>query len=218
VFLPLVNRLIGYLAGGGASTADAAVGEEMVLLRGGWDLDQPVYVVRPDGGRQRATVVMAGTEPVALLPGDAVDQPGFYRVEAPNRAPSGSEGSASLLRAVNAPRTESVPRVLDLDRAQVQAGQWRLTTLVPDAGHDAESVAALWATGRGGRGLWDTLLWVALMAALLEPLVAGRVARGRAKDVASAPRGRRKVRERIPAGVGARKDSRTNRASEERAA
>jgi uncharacterized membrane protein len=221
VFLPLVNRLVSYLAGGGAGAAESSVGEEMVLLRGGWDLYQPVYVARPDGGRQRATIALVGTEPVALLPGSAVDQPGFYRVELPigtrsasqrpARARSPSDGPdpdhcPPLLRAVNAPRTESIPHLLDLGRAQAQAGSWRLTTVAPAAANDTDSLAALWSTGRGGRGLWDTLLWVVLMLALLEPLVA---------RVASAPRGQRKSRAGIPAVVGTRKGSRTR---EERAA
>lgn len=172
VFLPLASRLVSYLAGGGSGTADAAVGEEIALLRGGWDLDQPIYVARPDGSRLRATVAVVGAEPVALLPGDAVEQAGFYRLELP--------GSAKrTLRAVNVPRRESVPRVLDLARAQELAGRWRLTTLGPVADHHEETVAALWSSGRGGRGLWDTLLWIVLILALLEPLVAGRLGRAR---------------------------------------
>jgi hypothetical protein len=181
VFLPLVSRLVSYLAGGGSSASETTVGEEMVLLRGGWDLDQPVFVARPDGGRLRATVAVVGAEPVALLPGEAVEQAGFYRVELPGSAPR-------TLRAVNVPRSESVPRVLDMTRAAALAGRWRLTTLGPVADHCEETAASLWSSGRGGRGLWDSLLWVALILALLEPLVAGRL--GRASVTRSAENAR----------------------------
>ena len=183
VFLPLINRLASYLAGSGTGIATHAVGEDLVLLRGGWNVDQPVYVLRPDGVRLRAGVDVVGAEPVALLRAEAVTQPGFYQLElpaadgSPRQAQQNSTTASSVL-AVNVPRRESIPRTLDLGDARRLAGNWRVEvtdTAAPGGATNEQSLAALLTGGAGGHGVWDTLLWAALLFVLLEPLIANRV-------------------------------------------
>ncbi|MCK4341859.1 MAG: hypothetical protein KAY37_09075, partial [Phycisphaerae bacterium] len=240
LFLPLVSRLVSYLAGGGTGGAAQAVGEEIVLLRGGWDLDQPVYVVRPDGARLRAAVRVAGAEPLAVLPAEVVDRPGFYRLEFPSGSNNVAAGPRAgrptgwkpvphedvaagprtgrptgwkpvphtgkmpvphtgrmpvphkTVRAVNTPRGESVPQLLDLDLAAQLAGNWRLEIVEAGgrAGGDDQTVATLLGGGPAGRGIWDTLLWTVLIFVLLEPLIANRIIGARTDEKAAK---RRKV-------------------------
>lgn len=195
-FLPLLNRMVSYLAGGGTGGAEHAVGEEMVLLRGGWDVEQPVYVLRPDGTRVRAAVSVVGAEPLALLPAETVSQPGFYELELPAGARHPDGGPLHSVRAVNVPRSESDPHVLDVTQAQELAGNWRLQT-VELAGRaagavDEETIAAVLTGGPGGRGVWDVLLWAVLMFVLLEPLIANRIIGSRTTDKGGASASRRR--------------------------
>lgn len=168
-FLPLVGGMVSYLAGGGGQPGDHQVGEELVVLRGGWNPDQPVSVVRPDGLRLRAAVRTRGAEPLAVLPPESVDQPGFYELDPP--------GETSY--AVNVPRSESIPRQLDLDAARRLAGNWRLDIVDSPARGGilgAQATAAVLAGGPAARGLWDALLWIVLLVVLIEPPLANRLA------------------------------------------
>ena len=167
VFVPLVNRLIGYLAGSGAPAVADEVGSELVLLRGGWDYQEPLNVRRPDGTACVADVRLRAAAPQAYLAPGAADQVGFYELPAP---PKGR--SWRRLRAVNAPRRESLVPLLDMSILAEQAGQWRVRAV--DAG-DADldrQIAALLTSEHAGRAVWDMLLWTVLALVILEPLFA----------------------------------------------
>jgi hypothetical protein len=175
-FLPLVNLLVGHLAGGRTGSEQHTVGQQIVLRRGGWDADTPLHIRRPDGLRVRAEVDVVNAEARALLRPAETALPGFYEVE-----PGGE------LLAVNVARRESVPRHLDLDEAERLAGRWRLDSL--DASDQStDAVAGLLAGGVGGRGIWDTLLWTVLILALLEPLIANQLRGSAAEDAVVAKR------------------------------
>ncbi len=177
-FVPLMTQMVSYLAGGGAADADHHVGAELLLLRGGWDANQPVYAVRPDGGRFRAAVRVVGAEPQAYLAADTVDQSGFYQLEAPSAAAAARSASTHNVFAANAPRSESVPRAADPAELETRAGRWRLR--IVDAGRgsgidDEQTRTSLLTAGPAGRGIWDALLWTVLILVLLEPLIANRI-------------------------------------------
>jgi hypothetical protein len=183
-FVPLCSRIASYLAGGGTAAREHHVGEDLELLRGGWDVERPVYVVRPDGARVRAAVKVVDAVPVAYVPADAAGRPGFYRVEDPDAEPPAAP-SATRWLAVNVPRSESSVDVLDLDATTKLAGNWRLNVL------DADSVArrgdvaqagettSLLGAGWLSRGIWDAVLWTVFILVLAEPLIANQVVRFR---------------------------------------
>jgi hypothetical protein len=193
-FLPLMTQMVSYLAGGGAGDADHNVGEQLMLLRGGWDASQPLYVVRPDGGRVLAAVQVVGAEPQAALPADAVDQPGFYQLESPSSAGPQRPASGHTVLAVNTPRRESVPHVIAPAELEKPAGKWRLrvvdaTGLTGDAVRGEQGVlTTLMTSGPAGRGIWDALLWTVLILVLVEPLIANRIRGARAADAATSAR------------------------------
>jgi len=178
-FLPLVSRMTSYLAGGGARAAQHAVGQRLVLLRGGWDLDQPVRVRRPDGTRVRAAVKVIGAEPVAALPAVLVDQAGFYELDVQLDGHSGKPGRNVF--AVNAPRSESVPYTVDLDAAKDLTGRWQVA-VVEDREMADGALTAMLTGSLAGRSIWDALLWTVLALAILEPLLANRIRRARTRD------------------------------------
>lgn len=181
VFVPLCSRLMSHLAGGGAAAGEHYVGTDLELLRGGWDTGQPVYLRRPDGARLRAAVTVEGADPVAYVPGSEVQRPGVYRLELPPGAPAA--GAARTLLAVNAPRSESSPAVLDVEHAAALAGNWRLSTIKAEDVLNGTDVAAggtsLLTGGWLSRGVWDALLWTVFALLLVEPLLANRIGRWR---------------------------------------
>lgn len=186
VFVPLCSRIVSHLASGvpGFSPRGHQVGEDLTLLRGGWKVDQPVYVRRPDDTRVRAAVKVVGADPVAYLPGREVERPGFYGLEQSNAERSTGSGATRRL-AVNVLRRESSPDVLDVDAAQKLAGNWRLHLM--EAADVAPSDDASQTGGRAGlvgggwlsRGVWDGLLWTVFLLVLAEPLIANRILRFR---------------------------------------
>ncbi|HUU97402.1 MAG TPA: BatA domain-containing protein [Phycisphaerae bacterium] len=210
LFVPLCSRTVSYLAGGGSGWdghGERVVGEDLELLRGGWDVSRPVYFERPDGTRDRATVKVVEADPVAYVPAEKVKRPGFYRLESSPDEPRASaraatatgemRGTAQSL-AVNVPRRESSPDVLDLAVAEKLAGNWRLHVIDDVAAGPRENVAAGPRTGRGpgeerpsrqqgsllsagwlSRGVWDTLLWTVFVFVLAEPIIANQIIRFR---------------------------------------
>jgi hypothetical protein len=182
-FLPLLTRTMSYLAGAAGALPVTDVGQELELLRGGWNPDTPLYVLKPDGTRALAETRAVGGAPQELLPAATVDEPGFYQLD----VPQGTDlDAAHRVRAVNTARRESDPGALDLAAAQTSAGAWRLTTLTPDAATDTSAVwlDPLLSAGGGGRAIWNTLLWTVLVLLLVEPLIANR--RARQRDAAPA--------------------------------
>ncbi|MFQ5805228.1 MAG: BatA domain-containing protein [Phycisphaerae bacterium] len=211
VFVPLCSRTVSYLAAGGTGWHGhlaRVVGEDLDLLRGGGDVEQPVYVRRPDGARVRAAVKVVEADPVAYVPADEVQRPGFYRVEGAGAVPAAGEPrglkpAARAVRrlAVNVPRRESSPEVLDVGAAQKLAGNWRLHVIdagIRDAGGTREVVAGrragglLIGAGWLSRGVWDTLLWTVFVLVLAEPLIASQAGRFR-RNAGAGPRAGRRL-------------------------
>ena len=105
-----------------------------------------------------------GAEPVAYLPGDRVSAAGFYQL-------ADHDQQARTLWSVNAPRSEAQPGVIDLDAVPQHAGNWQVRRV--DAGAQVgDELVRLLDEEHGGREVWSTLLWIALIMVLLEPLVA----------------------------------------------
>ena len=182
LFVPLCSRTVSHLAGGGVTSEGHFVGQELELLRGGWDVEQPVYLRDPDGSRLRAAVKVIGAEPVAYVEGEELRRPGFYRVEA------GTGERATQRLALNTPRRESSPDTLDIAAAESFADRWQLN--IVDAAdvltrEDASSPgepSALLGAGWLSRGIWDAMLWTIFVLVLAEPLIANQLVRLRRKQ------------------------------------
>jgi hypothetical protein len=171
VFIPLLSRMVGYLAGGETVSTTSQAGREVTLARGGWDFDKPVEVERPDGSVVRANVRASGGQPTAYLAPELAAQPGYYTIRWPG--PADPSGSLPQAIAVNAPRSESMPATLDQAVALSRAGRWRVSFL--DLSQDTSRDGTLWSAldeARAGRGVWDALLWVVLLLLLIEPVLA----------------------------------------------
>jgi hypothetical protein len=193
VFVTWIGQTVSYLAGGRVRPADWEVGRDLPLPAPDSAGDQPVRVRTPDGNTQISDIRLVGAQPQPYLPAAAVTLPGFYRVSstdtvervrpaaipAPGQA-GGDEGfdPHHQVVAVNVPRSESLPAVLDFERAAHDSGRWRVHRAeppAPDAHADATAHALL--TGRQvSLGLWDYLLWTVLALVLIEPLIANRLA------------------------------------------
>jgi len=174
-FIPLVNHMVSYLAGGAVTEIEHAVAEELIVVRGTWDTGRRVEVLKPDGGRLQADVKALGGEAVAYLPPEAVNAAGFYRVpNPPYVAGSGAQAPREWL-AVNAPASESAPEVLDLKDVQAAAGRWQVRAVEPSKRPEGQAMAALLGEGPASRGAWDILLWTVLLLVLAEPWVANRL-------------------------------------------
>jgi hypothetical protein len=73
--------------------------------------------------------------------------------------------------AVNVPRSESLPAVLDVDVVARVSGRW----LVHRSDATADDARAVLAGRQGSVGLWDYLLWAVMILVLVEPLIANRL-------------------------------------------
>jgi hypothetical protein len=175
VFIPIINRTVSYLAGSGTIDVGQEVGYELMLLRGGWDYQRQISVRRPDAEVIHASVKMLGVEPIAYLPGELVTEPGFYHMQ------TSDAQDHRALRAVNVPRSESQPRVIDFESLPQRAGRWQIDEAQADDALPGKLVQLL-SEDRGGREVWDVLLWIVLAIVLLEPLVAGWTGRKREQD------------------------------------
>lgn len=172
-FIPLVGSLVSYLAGSGSPTVDHMAGQDLVLDSGALNVEG-MKVLRPDGSTVAALMQATGSAPTAYLPAVMVAHVGFYRVA------SSKDSTAEGLWAVNAPRRESSPEVLNVEEAAKRAGRWQLTVLDAtdqmEDGSDRTPVSLLSAlsTAPGSTGIWNTLLWAVLAIVCLEPLIANR--------------------------------------------
>lgn len=165
MFLPLVQRLTGYLATAGWGRFDRhyRVGEAPVLeLRGSVSADAR-YTVVDDEGTRRAATLDASTRP-ARLTAPTAETPGLLRFE--------QDGRTLGTVAVNVDRAESRrvwwSPVFFRDQFQPEAGL-RFTSL--EGGSTAEAVQA----ARRGRPIH---LWFLMLAGLLlvaESLLSRRV-------------------------------------------
>ncbi len=182
VFIPLLSRLTMYLAGGGTPNLPVEVGQPVDLVHGGWDTSKPLWVTAPDGGRLTASIRIEGAAAVAYLPGRAVAQPGFYTVQlkgmnvrSDGRLDGGPGRRPGELLAANVPPSEALPGVVKLSSLQALAGRWRLHEVDLPRRGPMPSLTSILAAQTSGRGIWDTLLWLALAAVLIETLVANQI-------------------------------------------
>jgi hypothetical protein len=214
-FIALASRMVSYLAGGGALGADHEVGRELVVASGA-EAARGVRVTRPGPapmrpgaadakpGRQvvEARLRAVGARPEAYLDAADVSVPGFYEVAVGGAAglrhggaglrPGGAGTDAPRVAAVNCPRSESDPEVLDLDLARRFGGRWKVEGVdlaeAPDrtAADTQAALAKVLGSGHLGRGIWDTLMWAVLAALVIEPFIANRVGGRRARRTGAA--------------------------------
>jgi hypothetical protein len=185
VFIPLINQTISYLAGG-QPREEHSVGSELVILRTSAESSPPsapVIVDRPNGGAVQAAVKVVGSEPVAYLLGDAVDQPGFYHLQPVGRAKWVAKTAPEEWMAVNVPRQESATTALHPDEFKFLSGNWRVKTVgtmdaARDDEADARQIAAWLGSAPASWGVWDVLLWTVLLLLIVEPLIANRIPSG----------------------------------------
>ena len=106
---------------------------------------------------------------------DSVEQAGVYRVRAGVR----KDDSARLLFAANVPSDESNPVCLD----STSIAQLIDSDTPCDFVNGPESVVDVGDAARRGYGLWDQLLFAALLVGLFEPWFANRLSKRRSMQV-----------------------------------
>ena len=178
-FIVLLNRMTIYAAVGSKQAAAYEVGRDMVVERASKEDESGRVIVRPDGVEVQARRTGMGDGSALLVPAEEVNAPGFYRA----RAAEGADGPGPVY-AVNCPRSESVPRSVDLEEVKRTAGDWTLdladmgSVAAADIVKGGESVDDLLASGKAAKGMWDSLLWLALLALVAEPVIANRLSGG----------------------------------------
>ncbi len=197
VFIPMINRLASYLAGGDERGLRYEVGQPLPLIEGAWDYQRPAHAQVPGGQTVRAIVNWQDAKPRATLEAHHVSQPGIYTAgyQSPD---TGTELRHKL--AVNVPPRESQTHEMDMNDLAARADRWRLqiVSAAPDdtvrpttaeaddqpAGATRRGVAEASAEqiieqslagGRASRGIWDRLLWAALIVVIIEPLIANHL-------------------------------------------
>jgi|GEM_PF-3207775 len=181
-FITLMNRTVSYLAGCARSEPPDEVAQELVFARGKAAGAMNVRLAGSKGALAPARLRAVGATPEAYLPAEDVSAAGFYCADA---------AGGPIVRAVNCPRSESAPEVLDPNELGQFSGRWKVTTvsLAAPAGTQAlDGEAALGkvlAAGKVSRGIWDMLLWVVLAALVVEPIVANRIGRPAAEAKAA---------------------------------
>ena len=182
-FIVLLNRMTIYAAVGARRSAAYDVGRDMVIERASGEDEIERAILRPDGAEVRARKTGMGSESMLLVPGEDVTVPGFYRA----KAGDGGSGVGAVY-AVNCPRSESVAVSADLADEKRTAGDWNLELAEMDqiAASDivkgSEAVNGLLAGGKVAKGLWDSLLWLALLALIVEPVIANHLSGGPIKE------------------------------------
>ena len=86
-----------------------------------------------------------------------------------------ADSAAARRLAVNVPRQESSPEILDIAAAEQLAGNWQLNLIDAEEWNEADGRESLVAGGWLSRGIWDTLLWTVFVLVLAEPLIANRI-------------------------------------------
>ena len=178
-YVPWLYRIASYLGQEQAGRANFVRTGEVVSLPASTTEPHQLQVDKPDGTvgyggpdlrDSSATTASAFTE---------TEHAGLYAVRSagqPDTAP------ARFLFAANVPPEESGRRYLEREEL--------LTIAAPDVPlayvDEPESVAEAGTLVRHGYGVWDLLLCVALLAALVEPWVANRLSKRRAARAADA--------------------------------
>jgi hypothetical protein len=170
MFLPLIQRLTGYLAtaGWGRFAREFLVGERVsVEAPDGANNDTEFYLVSSTGER-RPAILDASAQP-ARVRIEAVAEPGLYRFEA--------DGEVIATVAVNVDRSESRREWWTPDAFAAVFGAE--DSALRFASLEGDVVADALATARQGRPLHPLLLWLAGILMVIESFVARRLGSGR---------------------------------------
>jgi uncharacterized membrane protein len=180
LFVPLVYRLVGYLAQPqGYGDSFYATGSTVELPASVTSRQQALRIKTPAG---KAAFFQTEERPAGpALAFSQTDTAGIYTVTADSSAAGG--GEPEYLLAVNIPARESRTDYADRDAVVVDPG----TTVWFDA---PEGAAREIEQARHGIGLWDMLLLLALAVALVEPWLANRLSRPAARDDRAAAAGK----------------------------
>ncbi|MEX0654764.1 MAG: BatA domain-containing protein [Phycisphaeraceae bacterium] len=175
-YVPWVYRAVGYLAQQAAPGANFIRTGQVVSLPTAASEAEPMRIEGPGG-------VVGYPEPDMQTGGGLAyretEQAGVYAIR-PSAAAVGS--APARLVAANVPSDVSQRWYLDeaalRDRLHPQTAMAFLDR--------PEALVSEGGVARQGRGLWNTLLWLALLVALFEPWLANRLSRRRAAQVRDA--------------------------------
>ncbi len=156
-YVPLLDRMIAYLAAGGVQRHFTA-GQPIVLPLPGWQTGDEIKVTAPDG--ERLTPQVRSLRGQAVLRLDPVREAGIYRVESPGR---------TLAFAINASRAGS--RLVPMDSMALE--QWWAPMPVEVVG--AEAATQRWEPQAGKRALWPGLLLLAAVLLVVEMIYVTRL-------------------------------------------
>jgi len=178
-YVPWLYRMVSYLAQQHTGRANFVQTGQVVSLPASTTRLEPLRVDQPDGAAGYGEPDPRDPSATAANAFTETERAGLYAVRSagePDTAPP------RLLFAANIPPEESQARYLNREELEMMAGPE-----VPVAYIDEpESVTEAGSLARHGYGLWDLLLGVALLAALVEPWAANRLSRRRAARVADA--------------------------------
>jgi len=168
-FVPWLCRLVAYLSQGGLEGAGFVPTGRLIRLPAAATRVEPMQIDLPDG----ATGYPAPdpTAPAGSI-GSAfaeTSQAGVYRVR------TAGAGEPFMMLAANIPEEESLPGQLgkqDLAARIEPDAAWLFTDAPAE-------IVGLSRTARQGFGLWDHLLALALIVAVIEPWLANRLSRRR---------------------------------------
>ncbi len=166
IYLPMIHQIIAYAAGIGACPPFVWCTDHLPLSRHLPAAQPDTVLIAPDGQPVPVRSAAVGGETVLHL--EDLNQSGIYRI----RPPAGGTPVPAL--AVNRRREES--NLSPLDEATMRE---RLALDNVDVVRDAETLEAAIQESRVGSTFGEQFLWLALILAALEFLLANRQARER---------------------------------------
>ncbi len=178
-YVPWLYRLVSYLAQQQTEGANFVRTGQIVRLPASATRLRPLQVEMPDGrvgyGRPDPRDASATSATVFA----DVERAGVYRVRS---ATEGESGPPRVMFAANMPAEESAQRAAGREEIEAVGGEDTPVICLDEP----ESVSDAGAMARHGYGLWNLLLRLALVVALIEPWVANRLSKRRAARVADA--------------------------------
>lgn len=189
-FVPWVYRIVSYLAQGGLDSGGFVRTGQVVPLPNAATQVEALQVETPDGS-------IAYPEPAASHQGGSASGMVFNNAEEAGvyvlRGGGRKDDAPRLLFAANVPSDEADP--VSLDRAAIANLVGSDTPW--DFVSESDSTVDVGASARRGYGLWDQLLFLALMVGLFEPWLANRLTRRRSPSGPDAM-SKRDVASRVP--------------------
>ncbi len=178
-YLPWLYRIVSYLAQPGTQRANFLNTGQIVKLPASVTQLQTLQVFKPDGtaGYQQADPLENDVKTPDTF--TDTDQAGLYVVRF---ATDPDTANPQMIFAANLPAEESQLRSLLPDEVKSIAGPDNPVIFIDDP----ESAGSAVLQARRGYGVWDLLLWAALIVALTEPLLASQLSKRRALRVADA--------------------------------